>query len=173
MKASTKEVSPPLTREQIGPFFLLGLDKDAKPSEVETHWAQRVVWARKNEPGAQLGDVNWAREVLNDPERRLAAEASTFNADTQDRALALLAERYALAISGKPAWPVLDHEKPLADYVPPMDIPDPDAVLQAINLPEMPPDSHLVESLLKKLALERLDPWDINLSRSDGVQPHE
>ena len=38
----------PLPREKIGPFILLGLEKDASPEEIEAHWAQRVIWARKN-----------------------------------------------------------------------------------------------------------------------------
>jgi len=37
-----------LPREQIGPFLLLGLDKDADKEQIEANWARRVIWARKN-----------------------------------------------------------------------------------------------------------------------------
>jgi hypothetical protein len=162
MEAGEKPANPPLTREQIGPFFLLGIDKEAELSQVEVRWAQRVIWARKSEVPTHLGDVNWAREVLNDPERRISADVSSFNADTSDRALARLAERYALETTGKPAWPVLDREKPLSDYVPPTEIPNPDAVLAGIKAPEAPPDSSMVLSLLRQFVHERLDPWKVH-----------
>ena len=34
----------PLPREQIGPFLLLGLDKDADKEQIEANWARRVIW---------------------------------------------------------------------------------------------------------------------------------
>jgi hypothetical protein len=39
----------PLPREQIGPFLILGLDKDAGKDEIEANWARRVIWARKSQ----------------------------------------------------------------------------------------------------------------------------
>src|SRR5437899_5211457 len=77
----------PLPREQIGPFLLLGLEKDAGPEQVEANWAQRVIWSRKNQINVPLEDINWAREVINDPDKRIRADAATLNADTIDGTL--------------------------------------------------------------------------------------
>jgi hypothetical protein len=159
-----------LSREQIGPFFLLGLDKDADASQIEAHWAQRVIWARNNEIPTQLGNVNWAREVLNDPGRRVSADVASFNSDTGAGELARMAEKYGLKDAGKPAWHVWDREKPLANYIPPTPVPDTGAVRAGITLPEFPPDYPIVAALLRGLAQESLDPWRINLSSgSEGV----
>ena len=48
-----------LPREQLGPFLLLGLDKNADAEAIEASWAQRVIWARKNQIRTPLGDINW------------------------------------------------------------------------------------------------------------------
>src|SRR3984893_3154737 len=85
----------PLPREQIGPFLLLGLDKLADKDEIEAHWAQRVIWARKNQSKVPLENANRAREPLNDRERRIRAHAASLNVDTTAGVLRRLAERYA------------------------------------------------------------------------------
>ncbi len=33
----------PLPREQLGPFIILGIDKDATAEEIEAAWAKRVI----------------------------------------------------------------------------------------------------------------------------------
>src|SRR5438094_899587 len=63
----------PLPRTQVGPFLLLGLDKDADKDTLEANWAQRLIWARKNQTKAALEDINWAREILSEYERRVRA----------------------------------------------------------------------------------------------------
>src|SRR5205807_1510662 len=72
----------PLPREQVGPFLLLGVAKDADAETIEAHWAQRVLWARQGKTHVPLEDIHWARQVLRDPERRLAADAASLNPDT-------------------------------------------------------------------------------------------
>src|SRR5919204_3768852 len=106
----------PLPREQMGPFLLLGVDKDADKEQIEASWAQRIIWARKNQIRTALGDVNWARDVLNDPARRVKADVTSLNADTAAAVLRRLTELYG-------AWQPLDVEKPLGDYVPPTEVP--------------------------------------------------
>ena len=64
----------PLPREQVGPFLILGVDKDAGPEQIEANWARRVVWARKGQLDVPLQDVNWAREVLGDHAKRVQAD---------------------------------------------------------------------------------------------------
>src|SRR5947208_9292191 len=85
-----------LPREQVGPFLLLGLDKSADKKEIEEHWAERVKWARRNLIKVPLEDVNWAREVLSDTDRRVRADAASLNSDTTDGLLAQLGRRYGM-----------------------------------------------------------------------------
>ncbi len=80
-----------LPREQVGPFLLLGLDKAADQKAIDAHWADRLKWARKGQSKVPLEDINWAREVLHDTERRIRADAASLNADTSDGVLAQFA----------------------------------------------------------------------------------
>lgn len=153
----------PLPREQTGPFLLLGLDKDAGPEQIEAHWAKRVIGARKNQIDVPLEDINWARETLNDPDRRARADAGSLNADIIAGVLRQLAQRYSVAGEGGPTWPPLDVEKPLADYTPPTEVPDPRALLAAVQLPEAPAEEPAAAALLEQFVREPLDPWAIPL----------
>jgi hypothetical protein len=93
----------PLPREQIGPFLLLGVEKDADQKQIEAGWAQRVIWARKRQIAIALADINWAREVINDPDRRVRADVTSLNVDTSARILARLEEQYGTLIGSGPA----------------------------------------------------------------------
>jgi len=150
----------PLPREQVGPFILLGLDKTADKEEVEASWAKRVIWARKGAIKTALEDVNWAREVIQDLPRRVRADAASLNVDTTDYALRRLAGRYGG--SEVPCRP-LDVEKPLADYTPAAEVPDPDELRRAITVPDVPQEMPAVRRLLEQAALEPIDPWDPRL----------
>jgi hypothetical protein len=147
----------PLPREQIGPFLLLGLDKDAGKEQVDANWARRVIWARKQQMRIALEDINWAREVISDPERRVRADAASLNADTSDGVLRRLALRYAG--NGAPAWKPLDEEKSLADYTPDVPVPDAAEVRAALALPEIPEEVPAAAGLLRQLVEPTLDPW--------------
>lgn len=153
----------PLPREQLGPFLLLGLDKDADQSEIEANWAQRVLWARKNQIRVPLGDINWAREVINDPERRVRADVTSLNLDTAERVVSQLAERFGATAQTGPNWCPIDVEKPLEPVSTGADLPDPEQLRAAITLPELPLQFPAVRALLEDLAKQRLDPWDLNL----------
>jgi hypothetical protein len=151
----------PLPRDQIGPFILLGVEKAAYKDQIEANWAQRVIWARKGLIKAALEDVNWAREVLQDEERRIRADAASLNLDTTDGVLRRLSERYG---GGQPvgAQP-LDVEKTLADYTPAVDVPDPDAARAAVTVPDVPQEVPAARQLLEELVRTPLDPWDLPL----------
>ncbi len=157
-----------LPREQTGPFLLLGLDKAADRKAVEAHWADRVKWARRNLVKVALEDINWARDVLNDLERRIRADAGSLNADTSEGLLAQLAQRFGLE-GGQATrqWQPLDSEKALADYVPAAEVPAIESVRQGLNVPSLPEDVPAVYSLLERLAREPLDPWALDLSGDD------
>jgi hypothetical protein len=159
-----------LAREQVGPFLLLGLDKTADKVQVESNWADRVKWARKQISKIPLEDVNWAREVLNDSDKRIRADASSLNADTSEGVLSALTKRYGL--SGGQAtrmWQPLDVEKPLADYAPPAEVPDAEALRAALVVPEVPEELPAVAQLLERLAQAPLDPWAIELPAEGTV----
>jgi hypothetical protein len=156
----------PLPREQIGPFLLLGLDKDADKEQIEANWARRVIWARKNLTRVPLEDINWAREVVSDVDKRVRADSASLNPDTTDGLLRRWCRRFGVGGAGgevQIGWQPLDGEKPLADYAPPAEVPDPGEVRAALTCPEVPPDVPAVPRLLDQLAREPIDPWAVVL----------
>jgi hypothetical protein len=149
----------PLPREQIGPFLILGLDKDAGKDEVEANWAKRVIWARKSQVRIPLEDINWAREAVNDPERRCRCDAGSLNADTVDGTMRRLCSRYGGEEAPGPGWQPLDREKDLSDYVPAVEVPDPETVRAAIAVPDVPHAVPAAGRLLEQFRAVPLDPW--------------
>jgi hypothetical protein len=162
----------PLPREQIGPFLILGLDKDADREQIEANWAKRVIWARKGQTRLALEDINWAREVVSDPEKRLRCDVLSLNVDTAAGTLRRLARRFG-AGGGEPAagWQPLDREKDLSRYVPAVEVPDPAAVRAAISVPEVPAEVPAAGRLLEQLAQAPLDPWADDLLCPGGAPP--
>jgi hypothetical protein len=157
-----------LAREQVGPFLLLGLDKTADKEMLDAHWAERLKWARKGLAKVPLEDINWAREMLSDLERRIRADAASLNADTVDGILAQFAERYGVQEGcAVRMWQALDSEKALADYRPPADVPDANAIRAALTVPEIPEEVPAVSLLLERLVQQPLDPWAIELKGSE------
>src|SRR6266852_1783627 len=103
----------PLPREQIGPFLLLGVDKDADLERIENGWATRLKQARRQQIDLGLEDINWAREVLKDPEKRVRADAGSLNVDTLDGVLRRLDERFGSQSGRDAVWQPRDREKDL------------------------------------------------------------
>jgi hypothetical protein len=156
----------PLPRDQIGPFLLLGLDKDGSRDQIEANWAKRVIWARKGQTRVALEDINWAREMMNDIDRRIRADAASINADTTEGQLRRWCQRFGLDGSGGEVsigWQPIDQEKPLADYAPPAEMPNVIEVRDAIIVPEIPADVPAVGRLLDELARTPIDPWAMEL----------
>jgi hypothetical protein len=161
-----------LPREQMGAFLLLGLDKSADRGAVDRHWADRLKWARRALIKVPLEDVNWAREELSEPARRVKADTCSLNADTTERILGNLSNRFG--VQGGQAtrgWQPLDSEKALADYSPAAEVPDRQAVREAIHVPALPDDLPAVPCLLRQLAEQPLDPWNISLPIADCRLP--
>jgi hypothetical protein len=157
-----------LPREQVGPFLLLGLDKTADKETLDAHWAERLKWARKGLAKVPLEDINWAREILNDIERRIRADAASLNADTTDGVLAQFAQRYGVREGrAERMWQALDSEKALADYRPPADVPDVETVRAALNAPDLPEEVPAVPHLLEQLVRQPLDPWAVELQKDE------
>src|SRR5947209_6329598 len=83
-----------LPREKIGPFLILGVDKDAAKDQIEASWARRLIAARKNQLRVSLEDVNWAKEVMSDAERRTKADTTSLNLDLIDGTIRRIARKY-------------------------------------------------------------------------------
>jgi hypothetical protein len=160
-----------LGRDQMGPFLILGVPKEGARDQLEAAWADRLRKIRNQRLKIPLEDVNWARDMLSDVDKRLRADANSLNADTADGLLGQLARRYGMAGPGKGArgWQPLDREKPLADYMPPAEVPDHQAMRNALVVPEVPCELPAVPQLLERLALAPLDPWTLELPRAGGV----
>ncbi len=152
----------PLSREKIGPFILLGLEKDAAPEAIEAHWAQRVIWARKNQIAIALTEVNWARETLNDPDKRVRADAASFNTDITSGVLQDLAQRYGVGPAG-PGWKPLEVDRLAAESQPAVKIPDPEEIGKTISVPEAPTDLPGVKWVLDQFLAEPIDPWELEI----------
>jgi hypothetical protein len=152
----------PMPREQIGPFLLLGLDKTAEKATIDANWAQRIKWARRNQLKAPLEDINWARDIVTDLDKRIRADASSFNIDTTESVLHRLTERYEKSQPTATCRP-LDVEKALGDYTPPVELPDLDEARAAIVVPDVPQETPAVVPLLIHYVREPLDPWQVNL----------
>ena len=154
----------PLPRQQIGPFLILGVDKDAPKDVIEAAWAQRLIWARKNQFRMALEDINWAREIINDPERRIRADAVSFNLDTTDGLLKKLRDRFQGKGRPSAGCKPLDVEKNLSEYAPPTPVPDAAEVRAQIPLPDVPREAPAVRLILEQAVKPALDPWDVKLS---------
>ncbi len=159
----------PLPRDQIGPFLLLGLDKDASPEQVEAHWAQRVLWARKGRIRTPLEDVNWAREALRDDAQRELAEVTGLNVVLSDGYLLKLSERFGLegrpGTVTRPLWEPLRGDEsdrtPEADGAPPSVCPNPAEEAAKVELPEAPLEFPSAAELLRRAVAEPIDPWSL------------
>ena len=123
-----------------------------------------VIWARKEQIKVALEDINWAREVLNDKDKRVRADAASLNLDTTDGVLRDLAQRYGGDAPGALRCQPLDVEKDLSGYVPAVEIPDLDAVRRAIVVPDVPEQVPAARAVLDAFLREPLDPWNLPVS---------
>jgi len=149
-----------LPREQIGPYLILGVDKDATNAEIEAHWAQRLIWARTKQIRTPLEDVNWAKEVLLDRDRRVIADAISLNPDTASGELRQLLARHGPLEPEVPTWAPREAPLPELPDPPPNLIPDMAAVRATLTTPEIPIELPAVARLLDEVRTAPLDPWN-------------
>jgi hypothetical protein len=152
-----------LPREQMGPFLILGVDKTADKEQVEAAWAQRLIWSRKNLVKTPLEDINWAREVMNDFDKRVRADAASLNLDTSDVVLRRLRDRFTGHAQSEAGCRPLEADLPLADYSPAIPVPDPEEERKTIPVGEVPLEIPAVARLLEQLARAPLDPWNLGI----------
>jgi hypothetical protein len=107
-----------------------------------------------------LEDINWAREVLCDPERRLRADVVSLTIDTADTTLRKLRQQFLEAsAAGQP----IDVEPDLRGYQPNLPTIDPDEFRAQLQVPELPREIPAVPILLREEHAETLDPWGFSL----------
>lgn len=152
----------PVPRANIGPFMLLGLDKDADKEAIEAGWAQRLIWARKGLVSTPLEDINWARDILSDRDRRWKADVGALNVDTVDGLLKQLRDRYQGKGKTEGCQPI-DVEKSLAGYQPPTPIPELEEVKSNLPQPEPPRDVPAVQVILEQFVRQPLDAWNVDI----------
>jgi hypothetical protein len=148
-----------LPREQIGPYMILGVDKDAPNSEIEAHWAQRLIWSRGKQIRTPLEDVNWAKEVLLDRDRRVIADAVSLNPDVASGELRQLLAKHGPLEPELPTWKPREGPLPELPEAPPNLIPDPAAVRATLQTPEVPIELPAVTRMLEEVRTAPLDPW--------------
>ncbi len=153
----------PLPREQVGPFLILGIDKTADQESIEAAWAQRLIWSRKTRIKTPLEDINWAREVMSDPARRIRADAASLNLDISECLLRRLGERFAGLAKNETGCRPLDVELPCAEYSPPNVVPDLAGERGVVPEARIPLEIPAVQKILENFLREPLDPWNLNL----------
>jgi hypothetical protein len=149
-----------LPREQIGPFLILGVDKDAANVEIEAHWAQRLIWARSKEIRTPLEDVNWAKEVLLERDRRVAADVVSLNPDTTAGELRQILAKHGPLEPEVPTWRPQEPPLPELPEAPPNLIPELDAVRAGLKVPDVPLELPAVTRIIDEFRSAKLDPWD-------------
>jgi phage terminase large subunit-like protein len=151
-----------LPREKMGPFLVLGVEKDAAREQIEASWARRLIAARKNQLRVTLEDVNWAKELISDADRRVRADATSLNLDLIDGFLRRIARKYAGAQSGaRPTWRPVDDEQQPPSTTSTVELPDWRSVRDSIIVPEIPEEAPAVPMILARLADEAIDPWNV------------
>ena len=154
-----------LPRNQIGPFLILGVDKDASKESIEASWAQRLIAARKSQTAVPLEDINWAREIITDPERRLRADAISMSVETSAGTLRQLRERFQQTSA---ACQPIDVEPDLSDYRPTVPEVSIDEIRAQVPAPQVPREIPAVPILLKEAVKEPIDPWSFSLAKAEA-----
>ena len=153
----------PLPRTQIGPFLILGVDRDADRETIEAAWAEKIKQARRGTTKTPLEDINWAREMLTNKETRIRCDAVALNIDTTDGTLKKLRERYQGKQQAEIRCKPIDTEKWLASYTPPTPAPTVAEMRQGMQLPEIPREVPAVRVMLENFVKEPIDPWQVQL----------
>jgi hypothetical protein len=150
-----------LPREQMGPFLILGIDKDADNKELEAHWAQRLIWARAKQVRIALEDINWAKELLQDRDRRVMADILSLNPDTlagEMRQLLQL-DKHGPLEPEEPGWTPLEPPLPELPEMSAEQMPDIETVRMSLAIPDIPLELPAVARMLEEVASAPIDPW--------------
>ena len=150
-----------LPREQIGPFLILGIDKDADNKEMEAHWAQRLIWARAKQVRIPLEDINWAKEMLQDRDRRVLADILSLNPDTLSGEMRQLLhlDIYGALEPEEPGWTPLEPQLPELPEMSADQLPEMETVRASLAIPDIPLELPAIGRMLDEVAGAPIDPW--------------
>jgi hypothetical protein len=148
-----------LPREQIGPFLILGVDKDATNAEIEAYWAQRLIWARAKLIRVPLEDVNWAKELLLDRDKRVLADVVSLNPDTASGEMRQLLEKHGPLEPEVTTWEPQESRLPDLPEPPVNLIPDLESLRTQLAVPEIPLELPAIDRMFEELVAVPLDPW--------------
>ncbi len=148
-----------LPREQVGPFLILGVDKDADNNEIEAHWAQRLIWARSKQIRVALEDVNWAKETLLDRDKRIVADAVSLNPDIASCELRQLLEKHGPLEPEVATWAPRESPLPEVPEAPAGLIPEIESLRSQLAVPEIPLELPAIDRMFEELVAAPLDPW--------------
>jgi hypothetical protein len=150
-----------LPREQIGPFLILGVDKDAANGEIEAHWAQRLIWARAKQIRVPLEDVNWAKEILLDRDKRILADVVSLNPDIAAGELHQLLEKHGPLEPEVTTWEPRESPLPELPDPPANLIPEVESLRAQLNVPEIPLELPAIDRMFEEIVAAPLDPWAV------------
>jgi hypothetical protein len=153
-----------LPRDQVGPFLILGVDKEADNKEIEAHWAQRLIWARSKQIRIALEDVNWAKEMLLDRDKRVLADILSLNPDTLAGEMRELLAKHGPLEPEEPSWPMVEPRLPELQELPEDQLPDTEMVRSSLAFPDIPLELPAVARMLQEVVSAPIDPWSF-----DGV----
>jgi hypothetical protein len=147
-------------RELAGPYLVLGVDKDVDSDEIEAHYQSQCRAVERGECSWSIDDLEWAKQVLCDPEQRLAADRDSLNPDLASGEVQRLARLYRLDGS-PPGWEPMDPEPPIdfsALYVI-----DSNALASTVPTPDIPRELPAVKAWLDHFSAAATDPWSMEL----------
>lgn len=144
-----------MTREDAGPFIVLGVDKDADTATIEAQYQARLFPARRGELTWSVSDLDWAQEQLSDAERRVAADAESWNIDNAAGDVRRLMRLYRLE-NNATSWEPLDPEPPVTLPEPTMDMA---AIMSELQMPDAPLDLPAISAWLANCGSVGANPW--------------
>jgi hypothetical protein len=144
-----------MTREDAGPFLILGIDKDADAASIESQYQARLDLMRRGDIKWSESDLTWAREQLVDRDRRTVADADSWNADLASGDVRRLSRLYRTD-SLIPGWEPMDPEPPAE--LPQANI-DLDAIIAKMPTPAVPLELPAIARWLDRCSAIGLDPW--------------
>lgn len=144
-----------MIREEAGPFLILGIDKDANDASVEAQYELRKLASQRGELKWSADDIEWARDQLLNSDRRVIADADSWNTDIASGDVLRLIRLYRMENTSA-GWEPLDPEPPAELPITNIDM---DALVAELSLPDAPLELPAIARWLERCGSVGLDPW--------------
>ncbi len=148
-----------MIREDAGPFLILGIDKDANNASVEAQYESRMSASQRGELKWSASDLEWAREQLLNADRRVVADADSWNTDIASGDVHRLIRLYRMENTSA-GWEPLDPEPPAELPITNIDM---DALVAELPLPDAPLELPAIARWLERCGAVGLDPWSADV----------